>query len=102
MHRIHELTHFGIPTCAGTPELPSAALVGAAWTQTSADPFFIEISPTEMGYRSAPRGFADSGARRSARGHRLTAFPAISRDAVGRALAHFGRAFWAPRPRTCV
>jgi hypothetical protein len=55
MLRVHELTHFGTPTRAAAPELPSAALAGAAWTQTDADPFFAEISPAAMGYRKAPK-----------------------------------------------
>jgi hypothetical protein len=68
MFRVHQLTHFGTPTAAAAPQLPSAALVGAAWAQISDDPFFIEVSPAAMGYRSAPRGFAGSGGRRGERG----------------------------------
>jgi hypothetical protein len=68
MFRVHELTHFGTPTAAAVPQLPSTALVGAAWAQTTDDPFFMEISPTAMGYRSAPRGFAGRGGRRGQRG----------------------------------
>jgi hypothetical protein len=90
MFRVHELTHFGTPTCAAAPQLPSAALVGAAWTQTSDDPFFAEIDLTAMGYRSAPRGFADSGARRGERRQRSKAFPTFSMDALKRALLRFG------------
>jgi hypothetical protein len=56
--------YFGTTTCPTPPQLPSAALAGAAFTKIDEDPFFAEISPTAMGYRSAPRGFADSGARR--------------------------------------
>jgi hypothetical protein len=87
--RVCELTHFGNPTCAAAPQLPSAALVGAAWTQTSDDPFFAEIDLTAMGYRSAPR-HADSGARRGERRRRSTAFPAFSMDTLRRALVRFG------------
>lgn len=90
MFRVHELTHFGAPTSTAAPQLPSAALVGAAWTQTSDDPFFAEINPTAMGYRSAPKGFAGSDARRGDRGQRLKAFPTFSMDALGRALLRFG------------
>jgi hypothetical protein len=49
------LTNFGNPTFAAAPQLPSAALVGAAWTQTGDDPFFVEIDLTAMGYRSKTR-----------------------------------------------
>jgi hypothetical protein len=91
MFRIHELTHLSTPTpAATTPQLPSAALAGAAWTQTSDDPFFAEISPTAMGYRSAPKGFADSGARRGERRKRMKAFPTLSMHARGRAHFRFG------------
>jgi hypothetical protein len=88
MCRIYELTHFGRATCAAAPPLPSAALVGAAWTQSSDDPFFAEIDLTAMGYRSAPRG-VDSGARRERR-RRSKAFPTFSIDALRRALRRFG------------
>jgi hypothetical protein len=90
MFQVRELTHFGTPTFGAATQLPSAALAGATWTQTSDDPFFAEINPTAMGYRSAPRGFADSDARRGNRGRRLKAFPTFSVDAVGRALLRFG------------
>jgi len=73
MFRVCELTQFGTPTCAAAPQLPSAALVGAVWTQTSDDPFFAEIDLTAMGYRSARRG-ADSGARRGERRRRSRHF----------------------------
>jgi hypothetical protein len=89
MFRVHELTHFGTPTCAAAPQLPSAALVGAAWTQTSDDPFFAEIDLTAMGYRSARRG-ADSGARRGEPRRRSKSFPTFSMDALRRALLRFG------------
>jgi hypothetical protein len=86
MFRVYELTHFG-PICAAAPQLPSAALVGAAWTQTSDDPFFAEIDLTAMGYRSGPRGAARRGERRL----RSKAFPTFSMDALLRALRRFGR-----------
>jgi hypothetical protein len=85
MFRVYELTHFGTPTCAAAPRLPSAALVGAAWTQTSHDPFFAEIDLTAMGYRAAPRR-SDSGARRGERRRRSKAFPTFAMDALRRAL----------------
>jgi len=81
--RLYELTNFGNPTFAAAPQLPSAALVGAAWTQTSDDPFFVEID------RSAPR-HADSSARRGERRRRSTAFPTFSVDTLRRALLRFG------------
>jgi hypothetical protein len=87
--RLYELTNFGNPTFAAAPQLPSAALVGAAWTQTSDDPFFVEIDLTAMGYRSAPR-HADSSARRGERRRRSTAFPTFSVDTLRRALLRFG------------
>jgi len=90
MFRVQELTHFGTPTCLTPPQLPSAALVGAAFTQTDEDPFFAEISPTAMGYRTAPRGFAENGARHRKRGQRLKALPTFSMEAVGRVLLRFG------------
>lgn len=91
MFRVQELTHFGAPTRAVAPELPSAALAGAAWAQITEDPFFIEINPTEMGYRSAPKGFAaDNGARRVERRRHLKALPTFSMAALGRALHPFG------------
>jgi hypothetical protein len=89
MFRVHELTHFGTPTCAAAPQLPSAALVGAAWTQNSDDPFFTEIDLTAMGYRCARR-HADSGARRSERRRRSKALPTFSMDLFRRALLRFG------------
>jgi hypothetical protein len=89
MFRVYELTNFGSPTCAPTPQLPSAALVGAKWTQISDDPFFAEIDLTAMGYRSAPRG-ADSGPRRSERRRRSKAFPTSSMDALRGAFRRFG------------
>jgi len=89
MFRVCELTHFGTPTCAAAPQLPSAALAGAAWTQTRDDPFFAEIDLTAMGYRSPRRG-ADSGARRGERRRRSKAFPTFSMDALRRALLRFG------------
>jgi hypothetical protein len=91
MFQAHELDPFRHPTSAITLPLPSAALVGAAWTQTGDDPFFAEINPTAMGYRSAPRGFANSDARRGDRGYRPKAFPTFSMDALGRALLRFGQ-----------
>jgi hypothetical protein len=63
MFRVYELPNFGIPTYAETPQLPSAAMAGAAWAQTGEDPYFAEIDLTAMGYRSARKG-ADGGARR--------------------------------------
>jgi hypothetical protein len=84
MFGIYESTHLG----PATPPLPSAALVGAAWTQLSEDPFFAEVDPTAMGYRSVPRG-ADSGARRGERRRRSKAFPTFSMDALRRALRRF-------------
>ena len=90
MLRVHEFTHFGNPNRAAAPQPPSAALAGAAWTQTSADPFFAEIDPIEMGYRSAPKGFADNGALRRERAEHRKAFPTFSMAALGRALHRFG------------
>ena len=78
MFQAHELVPFPHLNSAVRQPLPSAALVGAAWTQTGDDPFFAEINPTAMGYRSAPRGFANSDTRRGV-------------DALGRALLRFGR-----------
>jgi|GEM_PF-7071622 len=89
MFQIHELTHFGTPTCDAA-QLPSAALVGAAWTQTSDDPFFAEINPTAMGYRRAPRGFANRATQHEERVKRPKAFPTLSMDGFGRALLRFG------------
>jgi hypothetical protein len=89
MSAVYEFTHFGTPTCAAAPQLPSAALVGAAWTQTSEDPFFAEIDLTAMGYRRAPRG-AEGGARRGERRRRSKAFPTFSMDALRRTLLGFG------------
>jgi hypothetical protein len=88
MFRVCELTHFGTPTCAAAPQLPSAALAGAAWTQTSDDPLFVEIDLTAMGYRSARRG-ADRGAPRRTLAA-LKAFPTFSMDALRRALRRSG------------
>jgi hypothetical protein len=62
--------HFGTTLCPTPPQLPSAAPVGAAFTQIDEDPLFAEISPTAMGYRTAPRGFG-SGARRGERRRRF-------------------------------
>jgi hypothetical protein len=74
MFQAHELDPFRHLASTVTPQLPSAAMVGAAWTQISDDPFFAEINPTAMGYRSAPRGIANSDARRGDRGQRPKAF----------------------------
>ena len=63
MFTIQQLTHFGTPAAAA-PQIPLVAPVGSGWAQRSDDPFFIEINPAAMGYRSAPRGFAGSGGRR--------------------------------------
>jgi hypothetical protein len=90
MLRAHGFTHFGTPNRAAAPEPPSAALAGATWTQTGADPFFVEIDPTEMGYRAAPRGFADNGVRHPKRGQRHNALPNISVAAFVRALHRLG------------
>jgi hypothetical protein len=84
---VYELTHFGNPTRAALPQLSPAALVGAAWTQTS-DPLCAKIDLTAMGYRSAAR-HADSGARRGERRRRSTAFPTSSMDTLRRALLRF-------------
>jgi hypothetical protein len=89
MLRVHEFTPFGTPNRVTAPEPPSAALAGVSWTQTNADPFFVDIDPTEMGYRTAPKGFTDTGARRPERGQRRIAFPTLSLAAVGRALHRF-------------
>ena len=70
MFRVQELAYFGTPTSVTAPQLPSAALVGAPFTQTSDDPLFTEISLTPRGYRTAPRHFADGGARRTGDEHR--------------------------------
>lgn len=88
MLRAHEFTPFGTPNSVVAPEPPSAALAGVAWTQTSADPLFIEIDPLELGYRTAPKGFLDNRARH--RDHRRTTFPTLSLTALGRALHRFG------------
>jgi hypothetical protein len=99
MLRVHELTHFGTPARVATPELPSAALAGAAWTQTSADPFFAEVEPAAMGYRKAPKGFADQAAQPRERAQRQKeAAPAISMAAAGRALVRFAGGSHRPRP----
>ena len=90
MLRAPEFTHFGTPSRVATPEPPSAALAGAAWTQTTADPSFAEIDPAEMGYRTAPRGFANNGVRCRERSEQRKAFPTLSMPAVGRALHRFG------------
>jgi len=90
MFRVNELTQFGTLTCDPATQLPSAALVGAAWTQTNDDPFFAEIDPTAMGYRRAPRGFASSDARRKDRAQRQKASKMISTETLGRALLRFG------------
>jgi hypothetical protein len=52
MFRIQQLTHFGTPAAAAAPQIPPAAQVGGTWAQGSDDPFFIEINPAAMGYRS--------------------------------------------------
>lgn len=52
MFRVHQLTHFGAPARPAAPQLPSAGLVGVAWTQTNDDPFFAEVDLTAMGYRA--------------------------------------------------
>jgi hypothetical protein len=62
--RIQQLTHFGTPAATAAPEVTPPAAVGARWAQSSDDPFFVDIDPAAMGYRSAPRGFSDSGGRR--------------------------------------
>jgi hypothetical protein len=89
MFQIHELTHFGTPAC-DTAQLPSPALIGVAWTQTNDDPFFAEINPTAMGYRRAPRGFANRATQHEDRMKRLKAFPTLSMDGFGRAILRFG------------
>jgi hypothetical protein len=86
MLRAHDFTHFDTPNPVAALESPSAALAGAAWTQITADPFFAEIDPAEMGYRTAPRGFARKDIHRQ---HR-TALHTLSLAAVGRALHRFG------------
>jgi hypothetical protein len=90
MLRVHHFTQFGTPNYAAAPEPPSAALAGAAWTQISADPFFVDIDPTEMGYRTAPKRFVGDGVRRGERDQRPKAFPTLSMAAIGRALLRFG------------
>jgi hypothetical protein len=90
MFRVQELTHVGSPATAAAPRLPSAALVGAAFTQIDDDPFFAEISPAAMGYRTAARGRADSDARRGARVRRVKAFPTSPMAAAGRAFLRHG------------
>ncbi len=90
MFRVQELTHFAGPASAAAQQLPSGALVGAAWTQTDDDPFFAEISPTAMGYRAPRKGRAESDARRGARVPRGRAFPASSMAAAGRAFLRHG------------
>ncbi len=90
MFRVQELTHFGTPAAAAASRLPSAALVGAAFTQTDDDPFFAEINPAAMGYRTARKGRVDSGARRGARVRRSNAFPTSSMAAAGRAFLRHG------------
>jgi hypothetical protein len=92
MFQSQKLTHFGSPTCAATPQLPSAALVGAAWTQTKDDPFFAEINPAAMGYRKAPKGFAADDARRSEPKQRVKASPTFSLHALGLAFHRLGGA----------
>jgi hypothetical protein len=67
MFQVQQLTHFGVPAAAASPQLPPAALPDAPWARTTDDPLFIEIIPAAMGYRSAPRGFAGSGSRRGKR-----------------------------------
>jgi hypothetical protein len=89
MLRAHDFTHFDTPNPVAALESPSAALAGAEWTQITADPFFAEIDPAEMGYRTAPRGFARRDVHRQRR-ERRTALPTLSLAAVGRALHRFG------------
>ena len=67
MFRVHQLTHFGAPVAAAAPQLASPALFGVARARNTDDPFFMEITPAAMGYRSAPRGFAGSASRRGKR-----------------------------------
>jgi hypothetical protein len=89
MLRVPDFTHFGTLNRVAEPEPPSAALAGAAWTQLTADPYFVEIDPAEMGYRTAPRGFASRKVRGDRR-ERGTAFSTFSMAAVGRALHRLG------------
>jgi hypothetical protein len=91
MLRVHDFTHFDTRDRVAALESPSAALAGATWTRITADPFFAEIDPAEMGYRTAPRGFVRRDVRRQ-RGERGIAFPTLSLAAVGRALHRFGAA----------
>lgn len=67
MFRIQQLTYFGPPAVAAAPQISLAAPVGSTWAHGSDDPFFMEINPVAMGYRSAPRGFTGSGGRRRGR-----------------------------------
>jgi hypothetical protein len=87
-----DFTQFGTPSCAATPSLPSAAVAGAAWTQTNADPFFAELSPAAMGYRKAPKGFGAGANRRTEPKQRVKASPTLSLHAVGLALHRLGGA----------
>jgi hypothetical protein len=90
MFQFQDLTHFGTPTAVAAPQLPSAALAGAAWTQTNEDPFFAEISPAAMGYRKAPKGFASGNAPRSEPKQRVKASPKFSLHAFGLSFHRLG------------
>lgn len=92
MFKIQDLTHFGTPTSAAPPQLPSAALAGAAWTQTNDDPFFAEISPAAMGYRKAPKGFGADRAPRSEPKPRVKASPTSTLHAFGLSFHRLGGA----------
>jgi hypothetical protein len=58
MFRIQQLTYFGPPSVAAAPQIPVGS---STWAPGSDDPFFTEVNPAAMGYRSATRGFAGSG-----------------------------------------
>jgi hypothetical protein len=92
MFKSQDFTQFGTPSSTGTPQLPSAALAGAAWTQTDADPFFAEISPAAMGYRKAPKGFGAGAVLRPEPKRRVKTSPTLSLHAVGLALHRFSGA----------
>ena len=85
MLRVNDLTHFGTPTCTAAPQLPSAALTGAAWTKTDEDPFFAEIDLAAKGYRPARK----APAKRRARAHGFKAFPSSSMHALERVFFRF-------------
>ena len=89
-HALDENKYLVSPAAAAASQLPSAALVGAAFTQIDDDPFFAEISPAAMGYRTAKKGRAASDARRGARVRRSKEFPPSSMAAAGRAFLHHG------------